>query len=115
MDGTLVKVVVAGVLGAHGIGHVLGWMPAARVARFDGTSSGSWLLAAAGRRRDPGRWPSGCSSSRRPGSSRRRSACCWASRGGGPSPSASAAVSLAGRPRSTRRPSRPGRRSARWP
>lgn len=44
MDGMLVKVVVATVLGAHGIGHVLGWMPALGLARFAGTSSGSWLL-----------------------------------------------------------------------
>jgi hypothetical protein len=44
MDGMLVKVVVAGVLGAHGIGHVLGWMPALGLARFAGTSSVSWLL-----------------------------------------------------------------------
>jgi hypothetical protein len=44
MDGMVVKVVVAGVLGAHGIGHVLGWMPALGLARFSDTSSGSWLL-----------------------------------------------------------------------
>lgn len=44
MDGMIVKVVVAGVLGAHGIGHVLGWMPALGVARFAGTSGESWLL-----------------------------------------------------------------------
>lgn len=44
MDATLVKVVVAGVLGAHGLGHVLGWMPAAGLARFEGVSSGSWLV-----------------------------------------------------------------------
>jgi hypothetical protein len=44
MDGMLVRVVVAGVLGAHGIGHLLGWLPAAGLARFEGVSSGSWLL-----------------------------------------------------------------------
>lgn len=44
MDGMLVKVVVAGVLGAHGVGHALGWMPALGLARFAGTSGGSWLL-----------------------------------------------------------------------
>lgn len=44
MDGMIVKVVVAGVLGAHGIGHVLGWLPAVGVARFAGTSGESWLL-----------------------------------------------------------------------
>ena len=44
MDGMLVKVVVAGVLGAHGIGHALGWMPALGLARFAGTSGGTWLI-----------------------------------------------------------------------
>lgn len=44
MDGMVVKVVVAGVLGAHGIGHALGWMPALGLARFAGTSGDSWLL-----------------------------------------------------------------------
>lgn len=44
MDAMLVKVAVAGVLGAHGIGHMLGWMPALGIARFEGTSGGSWLL-----------------------------------------------------------------------
>ncbi len=44
MDGMLVKVVIAGVLGAHGLGHVLGWTPAAGLARFEGVSSGSWVL-----------------------------------------------------------------------
>lgn len=45
MDGMVVKVVIAGVLGAHGIGHVLGWLPALGVARFAGTSGDSWLLS----------------------------------------------------------------------
>ena len=45
MDAMLVKVVVAGVLGAHGVGHVMGWMPVLGVARFEGVSSGSWLLS----------------------------------------------------------------------
>ena len=45
MDATLVKVVVAGVLGAHGVGHVMGWMPALGLARFDGVSGSSWLLS----------------------------------------------------------------------
>jgi hypothetical protein len=40
----VMKVVVAGVVGAHGVGHVLGWMPALGLARFEGTSGGSWLL-----------------------------------------------------------------------
>ena len=44
MDGMLVKVVVAGVLGAHGVGHALGWMPALGMARFAGASGDSWLL-----------------------------------------------------------------------
>lgn len=44
MDATLMKVAVAGVLGAHGIGHVLGWLPALGLARFDGVSGSSWLL-----------------------------------------------------------------------
>lgn len=42
----LVKVVVAGVLGAHGVGHVMGWMPVLGLARVEGVSSGSWLLSA---------------------------------------------------------------------
>ncbi len=47
MDAMVVKLVVAGVLGAHGVGHLLGWMPAAGLARFDGVSGGSWLLTGA--------------------------------------------------------------------
>lgn len=45
MDATLVKLVVGGVIGAHGIGHVLGWMPAWGIARFEGMSSHSWLIS----------------------------------------------------------------------
>jgi hypothetical protein len=45
MDAMIVKVAVAGVLGAHGIGHALGWMPTLGLARFEGVSSGSWLLS----------------------------------------------------------------------
>ena len=45
MDAMIVKVVVAGVLGAHGVGHVMGWMPVLGLARFDGVASGSWLLS----------------------------------------------------------------------
>lgn len=44
MDAMIVKVVVAGVLGAHGVGHVMGWMPPLGLARFEGVTSGSWLL-----------------------------------------------------------------------
>ena len=36
--------VAGGVVGAHGIGHVLGWLPAWGLARFDGVSSSSWRL-----------------------------------------------------------------------
>lgn len=43
MDGTIVKLVAAGVIGAHGVGHVLGWLPAVGVA-LPGMSSRSWLL-----------------------------------------------------------------------
>jgi hypothetical protein len=44
VEATLAKVVVAGVLGAHGIGHVMGWLPILGLARIDGVESGSWLL-----------------------------------------------------------------------
>lgn len=44
MNADLLKLVVTGVIGAHGVGHVLGWMPAWGVARFEGVSSRSWLL-----------------------------------------------------------------------
>jgi len=44
MDALVVRVVVACVLGMHGAGHVLGWMPALGIARFEGTVGGSWLL-----------------------------------------------------------------------
>lgn len=44
MDAGLIKVVAAGVLAAHGIGHTLGWMPALGVASFQGVSSRSWAL-----------------------------------------------------------------------
>lgn len=46
MDATIVKLAVAGVLGAHGLGHTLGWLPAMGLAGFDGMSSRSWLLTA---------------------------------------------------------------------
>jgi hypothetical protein len=45
MEGTLLKLAIAGVLSAHGIGHALGWLPAAGLARFEGTSGSSWLLS----------------------------------------------------------------------
>jgi hypothetical protein len=44
VDTGLIKVVAAGVLAAHGIGHALGWMPALGVASFQGVSSRSWAL-----------------------------------------------------------------------
>ncbi len=44
MDPNIVKLVAAGVLGAHGVGHMLGWMPAWGIAQFEGVSSRSWLL-----------------------------------------------------------------------
>ncbi len=34
-------------LGAHGIGHVLGWLPAWGMASFEGVSTRSWLLTGA--------------------------------------------------------------------
>jgi len=46
MDAGVIKLIAAGVLGAHGIGHVLGWLPAWGIARFDGLSSQSWLVSA---------------------------------------------------------------------
>jgi hypothetical protein len=45
MNPDLLKLVVAGVAGAHGIGHVLGWMPAWGITKFEGLSSRSWLLS----------------------------------------------------------------------
>ncbi len=44
MDAGLVKVVAAGLLAAHGLGHTLGWLPAWGLASFEGVSSRSWLL-----------------------------------------------------------------------
>jgi hypothetical protein len=43
MDGTIVKLIAAGVIGAHGIGHSLGWIPLFGV-RLEGLSQQSWLL-----------------------------------------------------------------------
>ena len=47
MDASIVKLAVAGIIGAHGIGHVLGWMPAWGIARFEGMSIQSWVLSPA--------------------------------------------------------------------
>ena len=44
MDAGIMKLVVAGVIGAHGVGHVMGWMPAWGIAKLEGVSSSSWLL-----------------------------------------------------------------------
>jgi hypothetical protein len=45
MDANMVRLLVTGVIGAHGIGHVLGWMPAWGIAKFEGMSSHSWVLS----------------------------------------------------------------------
>ena len=47
MDANVIRLVAAGVIGAHGIGHMLGWMPAWGIASFEGVSSRSWLLTGA--------------------------------------------------------------------
>lgn len=44
MNADVVNIGIAGVVGAHGIGHVLGWLPAWGLATFEGLSSRSWLL-----------------------------------------------------------------------
>lgn len=45
MDAGMIRLLVGGIIGAHGIGHVLGWMPAWGITQFEGMSSRSWLLA----------------------------------------------------------------------
>jgi hypothetical protein len=45
VDAGLLKLAVGGVLAAHGIGHVLGWMPALGIAAFEGVSSRSWAVS----------------------------------------------------------------------
>lgn len=47
MDAGMIRIIGAGVLAAHGLGHVLGWMPALGVATFEGVSSRSWALTPA--------------------------------------------------------------------
>jgi len=44
MDAGLIRIIGAGVLAAHGIGHTLGWLPAWGVTTFEGVSSNSWAL-----------------------------------------------------------------------
>ena len=46
MNAGMIGLVAGGVLAAHGIGHVLGWMPAFGIAAFEGVSSRSWALTA---------------------------------------------------------------------
>jgi len=46
MDAGTIRLVAAVVLGAHGIGHVLGWLPAWGLASFEGVASQSWLVSA---------------------------------------------------------------------
>lgn len=45
MDAGIARLIVAGIIGAHGIGHVLGWLPALGVVRFEGTAIDSWLIS----------------------------------------------------------------------
>jgi UPF0716 family protein affecting phage T7 exclusion len=45
MDAGIARLIVAGIIGAHGIGHVLGWLPALGVVRFEGTAVDSWLIS----------------------------------------------------------------------
>jgi len=45
VDASMLKFLVGGVLAAHGVGHVLGSMPALGIATFEGVSSRSWLLS----------------------------------------------------------------------
>ena len=40
-----VRIAIAIILAAHGIGHVLGWMPALGVTSFEGVSGRSWVLS----------------------------------------------------------------------
>ncbi len=44
VNGDLLKILVGGVVGAHGIGHVMGWLPAWGIAKIEGVSTRSWLL-----------------------------------------------------------------------
>jgi hypothetical protein len=47
METGLGVLAASGVLAAHGIGHVLGWLPAWGVASIQGVSSRSWALTPA--------------------------------------------------------------------
>jgi len=44
MNPDVFRLAIAGIVGAHGIGHVMGWLPALGVARIEGASIRSWLL-----------------------------------------------------------------------
>jgi hypothetical protein len=45
MTDLVVKVAVAGILAAHGIGHSIGWIPAVGMGRIAGASGTSWALS----------------------------------------------------------------------
>ena len=44
MSGTTLRIIIAAVLTIHGIGHVMGVMPALRLVDVNGWNSRSWLL-----------------------------------------------------------------------
>lgn len=44
MNPDLAKLAITGIVGAHGIGHILGLFPAWGIASFTGLSTRSWLL-----------------------------------------------------------------------
>jgi uncharacterized membrane protein YphA (DoxX/SURF4 family) len=44
MSGTTLRIIVAGVLFIHGVGHFMGMMPALQLASVEGWNSRSWLL-----------------------------------------------------------------------
>ena len=44
MNPSYLALITAGVAGAHGIGHVLGWLPAWGLATFEQVSSRSWAF-----------------------------------------------------------------------
>jgi hypothetical protein len=46
MNAGLITIAAGCVLGAHGIGHALGWMPALGLATFQGVSTRSWAVTA---------------------------------------------------------------------
>ncbi len=44
MNADIARLIIGGIVGCHGIGHILGWLPAWGVTRFEGLSSRSWML-----------------------------------------------------------------------